>query len=38
MLDGRLIENLHVQNARRIVALAEAIAALEPREAAPAAS
>jgi citrate lyase subunit beta / citryl-CoA lyase len=29
VLDGRLIENLHVQNARRIVALAEAIAALE---------
>jgi citrate lyase subunit beta/citryl-CoA lyase len=27
VLDGRLIENLHVQNARRVVGLAEAIAA-----------
>jgi len=29
LLDGRLIENLHVEEARRIVALSEAIAALE---------
>jgi len=29
VVDGRLIENLHVENARRLVALAEAIAALE---------
>ncbi|MBF0392613.1 MAG: CoA ester lyase [Alphaproteobacteria bacterium] len=29
VVDGRLVENLHVENARRIVALAEAIAALE---------
>jgi citrate lyase subunit beta/citryl-CoA lyase len=29
MVDGRLIENLHVEEARRLVALAEAIAALE---------
>ena len=29
LVDGRLIENLHVENARRVVALAEAIAAME---------
>jgi citrate lyase subunit beta/citryl-CoA lyase len=29
VVDGRLIENLHVDEARRVVALAEAIAALE---------
>ena len=29
VLDGKLIENLHVENARRVVALAEAIAARE---------
>ncbi len=29
VVDGRLIENLHVENARRLVALGEAIAALE---------
>lgn len=29
VVDGKLIENLHVENARRIVALAEQIAALE---------
>jgi len=29
VVDGKLIENLHVANARRLVALAEAIAALE---------
>jgi citrate lyase subunit beta/citryl-CoA lyase len=29
LLDGRLVENLHVENAHRIVALAESIAALE---------
>ena len=29
LLDGRLIEYLHVEEARRIVALSEAIAALE---------
>lgn len=29
VVDGRLVENLHVENARRRVALAEAIAALE---------
>jgi citrate lyase subunit beta/citryl-CoA lyase len=29
VVDGKLIENLHVENARRLVALAEAIAALE---------
>ena len=34
VLDGRLIENLHVENAKRLVALAEAIAAQEA-EAAP---
>lgn len=28
LVDGRLIENLHVENARRVVALAEAIAAM----------
>ncbi|MBK4718527.1 CoA ester lyase [Azospirillum sp. YIM DDC1] len=29
LVDGRLIENLHVENARRLVAMAEAIRALE---------
>jgi citrate lyase subunit beta/citryl-CoA lyase len=29
VVDGRLIENLHVENARRLVALAEVIAELE---------
>jgi citrate lyase subunit beta/citryl-CoA lyase len=29
LVDGKLIENLHVENAKRLVALAEAIAALE---------
>jgi citrate lyase subunit beta/citryl-CoA lyase len=29
VIDGRLIENLHVEDARRVAALAEAIAALE---------
>jgi citrate lyase subunit beta/citryl-CoA lyase len=29
VVDGRLVENLHVENARRLLALAEAIAALE---------
>jgi len=29
VVDGKLVENLHVANARRLVALAEAIAALE---------
>jgi citrate lyase subunit beta/citryl-CoA lyase len=29
VIGGRLIENLHVEEARRLVALAEAIAALE---------
>ena len=29
VLDGKLIEQLHVDNARRLVALAEAIAAIE---------
>ncbi len=28
VVDGRLVENLHVENARRLIALAEAIAAL----------
>ena len=28
-LDGRMIENLHVDNARRSIAIAEAIAALQ---------
>jgi citrate lyase subunit beta/citryl-CoA lyase len=27
VVDGRLVENLHVEDARRVVALAEAIAA-----------
>lgn len=31
VVDGKLIENLHVENAKRIVALADAIAALEAR-------
>ena len=34
LVDGKLIENLHVENARRLVALAEAIAALESAQAA----
>ena len=29
VVDGRLIENLHVENARRVLALAEAIDELE---------
>ncbi|HUF88158.1 MAG TPA: CoA ester lyase [Thermohalobaculum sp.] len=29
VVDGRLVENLHVENARRLLAMAEAIAALE---------
>lgn len=29
LVDGRLVENLHVENARRLIALADAIAALE---------
>ncbi|HYH20559.1 MAG TPA: CoA ester lyase [Azospirillum sp.] len=29
LVDGKLIENLHVENARRLVAMAEAIAALD---------
>jgi citrate lyase subunit beta/citryl-CoA lyase len=29
VVDGKLIENLHVENAKRLVALADAIAALE---------
>jgi len=29
LVDGKLVENLHVENARRLVALAEAISALE---------
>jgi citrate lyase beta subunit len=33
VLDGKLIENLHVLNARRIVDLAEAIAQRESAEA-----
>jgi citrate lyase subunit beta/citryl-CoA lyase len=32
LVDGRLIENLHVENARRIVALAEAIDQSSPQE------
>ncbi len=34
VVDGKLIENLHVENAQRLVALAEAIAALETSAAA----
>ena len=34
VVDGKLIENLHVENAKRLVALAEAIDALEASEAA----
>ncbi len=34
LVDGKLIENLHVENARRLVALAEAITALESAQAA----
>ncbi len=34
VVDGKLIENLHVENAKRLVALAEAIAALETSAAA----
>jgi citrate lyase subunit beta/citryl-CoA lyase len=29
VVDGRLVENLHVENARRLVALGEAIAEME---------
>jgi citrate lyase subunit beta/citryl-CoA lyase len=29
VVDGKLIENLHVENAQRLVALAQAIAELE---------
>ena len=32
-VDGKLVENLHVENARRLVALAEAIEALEAESA-----
>ena len=34
LVDGKLVENLHVENARRLVALAEAIDALEAEAAA----
>lgn len=34
LVDGKLIENLHVESARRLVALAEAITALESAQAA----
>jgi citrate lyase subunit beta/citryl-CoA lyase len=34
VVDGRLVENLHVENARRLLALAEAIKALEAAPAA----
>lgn len=34
LVDGKLIENLHVENAKRLAALAEAIAALETAAAA----
>ncbi len=34
VVDGRIVENLHVENARRLLAEAEAIAALEGRAAA----
>jgi citrate lyase subunit beta / citryl-CoA lyase len=34
LVDGKLVENLHVENARRLVALAEAIEALEAEAAA----
>ncbi len=33
LVDGKLVENLHVENARRLVALAEAIEALEAEAA-----
>jgi citrate lyase subunit beta/citryl-CoA lyase len=33
LVDGKLVENLHVENARRLVALAEAIKALEAESA-----
>jgi citrate lyase subunit beta/citryl-CoA lyase len=33
LVDGKLVENLHVENARRLVALAEAIEALEAESA-----
>jgi citrate lyase subunit beta/citryl-CoA lyase len=29
LVDGKLIENLHVENAKRLVTLSEAIGALE---------
>ena len=35
VLDGRLIENLHVEDARRVVALADAIEALARGKGAP---
>jgi citrate lyase subunit beta/citryl-CoA lyase len=34
VVDGRLIENLHVEEARRLVVLAEAIEALEAESSA----
>lgn len=33
VVDGKLIENLHVESARRLVALADAIAALDAANA-----
>lgn len=33
LVDGQLVENLHAENARRLVSMAEAIAALEGAEA-----
>jgi len=33
VVDGQLVENLHVENAKRLVALAEAIKALEAANA-----
>ena len=33
VVDGRLVENLHVENAKRLVALADAIAELEAAQA-----
>ena len=33
VVDGRLVENLHVENARRLIAMAETIAALEAETA-----
>ena len=34
VVDGKLIENLHVENAKRLVALAKAIAEMEQATAA----